>query len=309
MPHHDEAGSLSPDGAAGRVLHRLLVEQRAELARREGEIRRGEPDAVHTARVATRRLRSGLGAYGPLVDRGVARPLRRELRWLARALGDARDLEVVHELLCGLVDEEPPELVADTVRTRLTTTYDARQKQADVTVREALDSDRYRDLLAALDAMVADPPWTALADRPARDVLLPQVRGEWEELRRCVDAVAGAEDRDRALHDARKAAKSLRYVVEALVPTWGSDASRLARAAKRISSLLGERQDSVVARRDLLDLAGAASAAGETSFTYGRLHAREEARARQLDRDFDRLWRKASRKRLRTWLPGAGGAG
>lgn len=307
MPHHHEA--LSPDGAAGRVLHRLLVEQRAELARREGEIRRGEPDAVHTARVATRRLRSGLGAYGPLLDSDVAGPLRREFRWLARTLGGARDLEVVHERLSGLLDQEPPELVAGPVRKRLATTYDARQQRADATVREALDSGRYRDLLAALDALVADPPWTALADRPAREVLLPQVRGEWEELRRCVDAVAEADDRDRALHDARKAAKSLRYVVEALVPAWGSDADRLARAAKSISSLLGEHQDSVVARRDLLDLAAAASAAGETSFTYGRLHAREEARARQLDRDFERLWREASRKRLRAWLREPGGKG
>jgi CHAD domain-containing protein len=305
VPHH-EPGQLDPEGAAAAVLHRLLVEQRAELGRRQDEFRRGVPDSVHKARVATRRLRSALGAYHPLVDRDVTDPLRRELRWLARTLGDSRDLEVVHERLCQLLDEELPELVVGPVRARITATYVARQRRADAVVSEALDSRRNDELLRALDLLVSAPPWTAAADLPARDVLLPQVLGEWRTLRRRVDAIGDAADRDAALHDARKAAKSLRYVVEALVPAWGGDAERLAGAAKRMSSLLGERQDSVVVRGDLLGLAREAAAAGENSFSYGRLHAREEARAARLDREFALLWTEVSHRDLRAWLHEAG---
>jgi CHAD domain-containing protein len=307
VPHHREAGSPSPDAAAGDVLHRLLVEQRAELGRREDGIRRGVPDSVHKARVATRRLRSALSAYRPLLDRDVADPVRRELRWLARTLGDSRDLEVVHERLCGLLDGEPPFLVVGPVRRRLDATYAGRQQEADAHVQQALDSRRHQELLAALDRLVTAPPWTAAAEARARDVLLPRVRGEWKALDRRVRAIPGAVDRDRAVHDARKAAKSLRYVVEALVPAWGADAERLAGAAKEISSLLGERQDTVVARRDLAALAREASEAGESSFTYGRLHAREEANAARLDRDFEKLWAVSSGRRLRAWLRSPGG--
>ena len=110
-------------------------------------------------------------------------------------------------------------------------------------------------------------------------------------------------DGDGQVGNARKAAKRLRYVVEALVPVWGDDARNLAQAAKRMSSMLGDRQDSVVARHDLLELAAMATAAGENGFTYGRLHAREEAHARRLDHDFDVLWSDIlARKRLRAWL-------
>ena len=49
-----------------------------------------------------------------------------------------------------------------------------------------LSSDRYFDLLAALDRLVQDPPWTAEASRPAREVLRPRVRRDWKRLRRQV---------------------------------------------------------------------------------------------------------------------------
>ncbi len=292
-----------PGRPAGLVLTTLLVEQRAELARRDSEIRRAEPDAVHRARIATRRMRSALGAFGPLLDAEVAGPVSGELRWLARRLGDSRDVEVVHARLLGLLDEESADLVVGPVRRRLEATYAARQRQADEQVRAALESPRYLALLASLDRLVVDAPLTELGGRPARDVLLPLVAEEWKGLRRRVRAVTGADDHDAAVHDARKAAKRLRYVVEALVPVWGDDARALAGAAKRMSSTLGERQDTVVARQDLLALAEAAVAGGESGFTYGRLHAREEAHAERLDQDFGRLWADdVSRKRLRRWL-------
>jgi hypothetical protein len=49
--------------------------------------------------------------------------------------------------------------------------------------------------------------------------------------------------------------------------------------AKRLQKLLGDHQDSVMARGALRELAGGAHAAGQSTFTYGLLYGREEHRA------------------------------
>lgn len=289
---------------AGRVLQRRLVRLTAELARRDSEIHRQVPDAVHQARVTIRRLRSALATFRPLVDPEVTEPLRAELGWLGRSLGVARDQEVVRERLERLVDEEPPELVLGPVRDRLERWCSEVAGAADAEMGTVLASARYFRLLAALDELGEDPPWTAAADEAARDVLRRQVRRDWKRLRRRVAAAAAADadQHDAARHEVRKAAKRLRYGSETLVPLWGRDADRLARAAASVQSVLGDRQDTVVSRRDLMVLGAEAADAGESAFTYGRLHAREEARAASLDEEFDTVWGRASRPGLRDWL-------
>ena len=69
-------------------------------------VRRHEDDAVHQMRVACRRLRSDLKTFRPLVEPLWGESLRAECKWLADALGDARDLEVLRERLRGVVDGE-----------------------------------------------------------------------------------------------------------------------------------------------------------------------------------------------------------
>lgn len=303
-PRPPERAPLGRRKPAGSVLHLRLAGLVAELARRDSEIHRGVPDAVHQARVTIRRLRSALATFRPLFDPGVTEPLRAELGWLGRSLGVARDQEVVRERLERLVDEEPPELVMGPVRDRLKFWCNQVAGAADAEVGTVLASGRYLRLLTALDELVEAPPWTGVADEPARDVLRRQVRRDWKRLRRRVAAAGVADDihHDAARHDVRKAAKRLRYGAETLVPLWGRDAERLARGAAAVQSVLGDRQDTVVSRRDLMVLGAEAVEAGESAFTYGRLHAREEARAASLDEEFDAAWAQASRPRLRDWL-------
>ena len=95
---------------------------------------------------------------------------------------------------------------------------------------------------------------------------------------------AGAEDRDAALHEARKAAKRGRYAAEAALPALGGRARRQAERAKKLQELLGDHHDSVVARTVLRDLAGQARAAGEDTFTYGVMHERQACQAAQIER-------------------------
>jgi CHAD domain-containing protein len=305
---HVLGGRLAPQPrtgsaeSAGEVLRGRLAEQVEELLRRDSQIRRGMPEGVHQARVACRRLRAALATFRPVVDRAVTDPVRDELRWFGRELAEARDAVVVRRRLEAMVEGEPRGLVGDEVRPRLATTYDGRGRAAAGAVAATLDSDRYFALLDALERLVATPPFTAQADRTADEVMLARVRKDWERLAAGVAGLGRGSSPDPAWHQVRKDAKRLRYAAEALEPVRRKKARRLAGAAKMLTSHLGERQDTVVARSHLVDIAAEAEAAGEGSFTWGRLHAREEAGAAALDRAFPSVWASASRKRLRSWL-------
>src|SRR6267143_2102715 len=67
-----------------------------------------DTDALHDFRVAMRRLRSTLRAYQPQLARLVPAKLRRRLRDLARATGEARDVEVQISWLEHQRKELPP---------------------------------------------------------------------------------------------------------------------------------------------------------------------------------------------------------
>ncbi|MGH7177744.1 MAG: CHAD domain-containing protein [Tepidisphaeraceae bacterium] len=55
----------------------------------------GDPDAIHVARVTTRRLRAAVDLLEPLGDRDEALRFRRTLRRLRRRLGPIRDIDVM----------------------------------------------------------------------------------------------------------------------------------------------------------------------------------------------------------------------
>src|SRR6058998_2102636 len=78
-------------GAARRIALSLLD---AATAARERLPDTGDAEALHDFRVAMRRLRSTLRAYQPQLEAVVPAKLRRRLRDLARATGEARDVEV-----------------------------------------------------------------------------------------------------------------------------------------------------------------------------------------------------------------------
>ena len=102
-----------------RALVQQSADQVAAIARYDPLVRRDEPDAVHQMRVATRRARSALQAFGSIIDREATRPLSEELKWLAVTLGQARDTEVMLERLKASLAGIPPALVAGPVGARI----------------------------------------------------------------------------------------------------------------------------------------------------------------------------------------------
>ncbi|MBA3311210.1 MAG: CYTH and CHAD domain-containing protein, partial [Nocardioidaceae bacterium] len=270
--------ALRTGGPAAAVVHARLCEQVAELKLRDPEVRRDVPDGVHKMRVALRRLRSALATFRPLVDQEVTEPLREELKWIGGVLGDARDAEVMHGRLTTVIareSAEPAEPALAAVTRRVDDELHATHRSALTRALEAMETDRYFRLLDDLDHLVADPPWTPLARQPANHVLPGHVHHDWKRLRRHVAAAkqaTGRAQRDERLHEVRKAAKRTRYAAETLTSLYGRDARRLVKATKRVQSLLGTHQDSVLTQALLRQL-GQAHLDGDNGFIYGRLHA------------------------------------
>ena len=274
---------LNSNSPAGEVVLGYVRDQVAAICRYDPRVRRDEPDAVHQMRVATRRARSALQAFGGVINRDTTRPLCAELRWLAAELGQARDTEVLLARLTAELAAIPPALVLGPVQARITAHFTAELTQARRAALNALDGQRYLRLLDGLHALLANPPLTPLAKRDAGGVLAKPVRRAARRLQRALAAVPGAEDRDTTIHEARKAAKRARYAAEAAVPAVGSTAKRQATQAKELQQLLGDHHDSVVARMVLLDLAQMARAAGEDTFTYGLMHQRQACQAATIE--------------------------
>ena len=275
------------------------------MKRRDVDVRLDLHEGVHQLRVSMRRLRSALATFRPLVDRERTDPLRDELRWVAGLLGEARDAEVMAQRLDLQVAELPAELVMGRVTARIDHTLGTRYREGLARAVEAMESPRYLDLVAALDALVADPPWTPRADEPAEDVVPTLVRRDWKRLRKRVAALdpdAGPSVRDVAIHEARKAAKALRYAGEAAQPVMGAEAKRVARAAKAAQTILGEHQDSVVTRQVLRELGVQAQLDGDSAFTFGLLFGHEEQRARPPSR------RSSPGRGAPTWPPSCAAA-
>jgi CHAD domain-containing protein len=295
---------------AGEVVVAALAGQLEALQRADLMVRTDVPDGVHQVRVAARRLRSILAAYRPVLDRTRTDAVRDELQWLGQELSGTRDAEVSIEHLRELVAAQPVEFVLGPVAARLQQAELQGESGGAGHAVATLSLSRYLTLLDTLHALVAAPPLTELAADPAEDVLARVLRHTVKRLQSLVDTAEDAEfaedgatehgaaesPYELALHEVRKAGKRVRYTAEVAAPVLDSGKKKngavmgVVDAMKQLQDVLGDRQDTVVTRELCRTVGLAAFAAGENAWTYGRLHALEESRAMQSERDFWALW-------------------
>jgi CHAD domain-containing protein len=294
---------LTSSATAGQVVLAYLRTHAGKMKSLDPMVRRDEPDAVHQMRVASRRLRSTLRSFGHVIRRDGTQRLATELKWLGTVLGEARDGEVLAGHLQAALRDTPRELVIGPVQARVQGHFASVRADARAALLAALDSQRYFSLLDELDKLMAEPPLTAQAARPAADVLPAAARRPYRQvrqrMRRARRAQAG-QSTDVALHEARKAAKRARYAGEAMTPAIGKKARRFTRQMKNVQSVLGDHQDAVIARQVERELGISAHLAGENAFSYGLLYGRETCDGQRLQAQAWRTW-----KRLRPPGPAA----
>ncbi|MGW5718600.1 CHAD domain-containing protein [Amycolatopsis sp. NPDC003865] len=285
------APSRPADGSARAVVLAYVRTQIAALAAADLAVRQGKPDSVHRVRVAARRLRGAFSAYAPVLGgRELLKEPAGALRWLGRELAPARDTEV------QWARSRP------WARGRTDAYFGELTGQAAARVRRALDSHRYAQLLNALDVLevvLSEQPrreWPKAARRPAAKVLTRLARAVAEDVDRRVAVLPAAPDRDRGVHEVRKAAKRLRYALEAGAGVLPVEAKPL----RAFQDLLGEFQDAVVAGQHLRVLeardGGFATALAAEAAAAERCAAAVPRAWHDLRRDLRPLWTPAAER-------------
>jgi CHAD domain-containing protein len=260
-------------------LTAYMTEQIDEIFDGDLGLRRGS-DPIHDTRVAIRRLRSTLRVFGKLLDRPTVEGVEDELKWFAGVLGEVRDCQVQRRRFQVAIAELPPELVLGPVANRINTDLQSDQLQARGRVTDAMNSQRYLDLLGTLQRWRTHPP---IATPPSVGALTKRARRAQRKADRRLTGAIEAGD-DAALHRARKAAKRARYAAELRVPVQ-KRAKQTVKHYKQIQRVLGDHQDGVVASATLRRLAiTAGTTAGENGFTFGLLYAREQQAAEEARR-------------------------
>ena len=287
--------------AAGDVVMAYVGTQAARLRALDPLVRENAPDSVHQMRVAARRLRSTLQAYPAILPKPATQHLRAELKWLGEVLGEARDNEVLSAYLLTRLASLPAEQVLGPARARVRAHYAPREAGAREALLEALNSARYYTLVAELDRLLADPPVTAAAAKPADKVLPRAIGRTYRRTRRRIheaQRIAPGAGRDTALHETRKAAKRARYAAEAAQPALGKKTHRFTRRMKAVQSALGDHHDAVNARAAAREIGVRAHLAGENAFTFGLLSERAADDAAACEAKALRAWKHAKRRKV-----------
>jgi triphosphatase len=195
-------------------------------------------EALHQARVGLRRLRSACSICAAmLVGDAVAR-LRDDLRWLAGALGDARDLDV-------LVERSG----TGPLRRRL----EAARENAYARVERALASTRGRALMLDLAAWIANGDWLrqpgarAVREQPSAAFAARALDRFLRRVTKGGGDLAALDDEAR--HDVRKNAKKLRYAAEFFAALF--DTPRQRQRYKKFIAALEHVQDGLGALNDI----------------------------------------------------------
>ena len=241
--------SMTPTDAFRAVASACLM----QLQRNEAGVIAGrDPEFVHQARVAIRRLRSALKVFAPVLAPAFVAVYAPRWRTLASQLGDARDLDVfLDETLTLLETAFPGEADLVVLREKAEAAKRSVQAQAQNAFAQA---DYSRLLLAFSAALLREtPPTIERVDKKAVAVTLPDF------ARRCLDRRAKAVRRlldeharmnAERRHQLRIAFKKLRYALDFFAPLFaGKRLAAYQESLASIQDLLGTLNDQQTALR------------------------------------------------------------
>ncbi len=240
---------LAPDMSSGAALRAILSHGLSVLLANTEALHEGrDPEFVHQARVALRRMRSALR----LLDRkhrDFPESLANELRWVGQTLGAARDWDVlVESTLPAMVTAAPAAL-----RARMRTLHKSALRRRDQEHRKAvaaLSSARFARLALTLQAWTMTPaPKGGRLARRAPNVLARAHARLFDAAR--FFAALSPERR----HRVRILAKRLRYALDVMsVALPAEPTERYVKALAELQDVLGELNDTVVARSVLSEI-------------------------------------------------------
>ena len=278
------------DAAAAAVLRGLLE---VIEGNREGAIAGGDPEYLHQLRIAVRRSRTVQRqlkhVFAPLELPGF----RSEFRWLQRATGEARDLDVyllgfddLRALVPGDMQDDLGPLRQVLGHWRLATQAEMARAVASRRTAELLQD--WEMLLESLVELPAD-------DRPAAAVPIGELAGRrirrvYKQIRKAGGRI-DAESPANAFHELRKKGKELRYLLELFgVQLHDPDVvTELIDVLKELQDVLGRHQDrevQIAMLRSLADEVAGLPRGPQAVLAMGVLIDRLWADERQARREF-----------------------
>jgi triphosphatase len=279
--------------SAGEVAFAILRRHFAAMLAHEPGVRLGEdPEELHDMRVATRRLRAALKLYANALPKRAER-YERDLRWVAGALGEVRDLDVhlarLHEEASrnGEVLEEVVALLRE------------RRVEARRRMLEALDSNRYERLLATFSGTLRRGHSPA-PSAPILEVAPDLLKDRYKKVRKVAKKLS-EDSPPEHFHDLRKKGKRLRYALEPLQEIYGKPAHKMVKLLKKIQDDLGDHQDLIVAAGLMEELGVAGDRPPRAAFSMGSMAERYDRDAEEIRAGFLELKPLRNLKRGKPW--------
>lgn len=272
-------------------------------ANEHGMLEGRDPEYLHQMRVALRRLRSAFNVFEAVLPETTTEPLVADFRWLADALGPARDWDVF------MSETLPPirEVFAKHAALAQFARECARLRRgANRKARRAVAAVRYERLVLGFAAWLAAEKWVSEAAEPslttprspAREFAAAVLERRYARVRkrgRKLRQLSAAE-----LHRLRIAVKKFRYAMDFLVPLFAAKRARdILSHLARLQNILGAMNDAVAVER----LAHEAFGAGEgkaMSEARGIVLGWSHGRALTLRRELRGAW-KAFRGSEKFW--------
>jgi triphosphatase len=199
-------------------------------------------EGVHQMRVAIRRLRSAFSVFKAMIDKGLAEPILAELKWLARTLGKARDLDVlILEILPSIATQ------SNHVKTlnKLLDVARISQTQAYSEVHDVLASQRYQCLILTISAWLESTQWhlNTHKSKPPKILTLATktLSKQHHQLLKCGRDLAQMNAEER--HVVRIYAKKLRYSTEFFSGLYNKKAQPFIDKLSKLQDILGSLND------------------------------------------------------------------
>lgn len=229
--------------ALQRAAEVLRVRSDEVFSLRETALDFSDIEGVHSMRVATRRLRSALRDFMPLMEQRPSKKLRKQLKQLADALGTVRDQDVAMVALEELQAEAETELIKEGIGKLLKERGEQRET-ARLNLTETLTLNNLNDLQERFTAAIAkaakgkQSKKIATFNEAGRSV----VADSWQNLLDLGASLYEPFNVDQ-LHEMRIAAKHLRYAIELFAACWGERIAPFADEIAELQSFLGEVHD------------------------------------------------------------------
>ena len=258
---------LSRGITARQAFQAIAQDGLRQLVVNEPVLQRGDFEALHQMRVASRRLRAALSLFATIVEDAKVEAIKSQLKWITEQFAPARELDVFFTGLPSLADEQKTngkeiESAADSFRAELA----RRRESALERAKAAASSARFRELLLDLTQWIAVGPWTSPQEPRQRAAIDGPIEtyatGELRRRRRKISK-RGRKLRQldaHARHKLRINVKKLRYATDFFADLFpGKTAKRrgeeLAAAMKELQNSLGRLNDIAAHTHIAIDVA------------------------------------------------------